>query len=230
MLTQIAEDIWTVSGPEITAALGFHYPTRMAVIRLRDGSLFIWSPVALSDDLAKSVDRLGPVQHILAPNSLHHMSIPDWASVYPEATLYAAPKLAAKRPDIRFDQEIGTGTPPTWADEIAFVIVEGNAITTEVVLFHRKSGTVLVTDLIQQMPQGWYSGWRAIVAKLDLMVASEPTVPRKFRMAFKNKPAARKAVAEILEWPAEAVLMAHAPPVRSDARAFLKRAFDWLMP
>ena len=40
----------------------------------------------------------------------------------------------------------------------------GNAITTEVVFFHARSGTVLFTDLVQQLPAHWFSGWRALVA------------------------------------------------------------------
>ena len=55
------------------------------------------------------------------------------------------------------------------------------------VFFHLKSGTVLFTDLIQQLPASLFSGWRALVAKLDLMVGPEPSVPRKFRVAFTNR-------------------------------------------
>jgi len=106
--------------------------------------------------------------------------------------------------------------------------MQGNLITTEVVFFHITSGTVLFTDLIQQLPASSLSGWRALVAKLDLMVGPEPQVPRKFRVAFTNRRAARDAVGRIFAWPAEKVLMAHGTPVEKDARAFLRRAFQWL--
>jgi hypothetical protein len=97
-----------------------------------------------------------------------------------------------------------------------------------VVFFHVKSGTVLFTDLIQQLPASLFSGWRALVAKLDLMVGPEPSVPRKFRVAFTNRRAARDALERIFAWPAEKVLMAHGTPVERDARTFLRRAFGWL--
>ncbi|WP_239479534.1 hypothetical protein [Actibacterium sp. 188UL27-1] len=42
MLTPIGHDIWIVDGDDVTV-LGFRYPTRMAVIRLSEGGLFIWS-------------------------------------------------------------------------------------------------------------------------------------------------------------------------------------------
>jgi hypothetical protein len=106
--------------------------------------------------------------------------------------------------------------------------MHGNIITTEVVFFHAKSGTVLFTDLIQQLPVNLISGWRAVVAKLDLMVEREPSVPRKFRYAFTNRRAARESLEHVLAWPAEKVLMAHGTPVEKDARAYLSRAFGWL--
>jgi hypothetical protein len=92
-----------------------------------------------------------------------------------------------------------------------------------------KSRTVLFTDLLQQLPESSFSGWRTLVAKLDLIVGPEPSVPRKFRIAFTNRHAARQSLERILAWPAERVLMAHGTPVENDAAAFLRRAFGWLM-
>ena len=76
--------------------------------------------------------------------------------------------------------------------------MHGNLITTEVVFFHLKSGTVLFTNLIQQFPADRLSGWRAIVAKPDLMTGLEPSVPRKFRVAFANRRATRDSLKHIL--------------------------------
>lgn len=72
------------------------------------------------------------------------------------------------------------------------------------------------------------AGWRALVAKLDLMTGAEPSVPRKFRIAFTNRSAARVALERIFARLAEKVLMAHGTSVEKDARAFLRRAFGWL--
>jgi hypothetical protein len=106
--------------------------------------------------------------------------------------------------------------------------VRGNAITDEVVFFHRESSTIIFADLIQQFPAGWFSGWRAAIAKWDLMLGAEPSVPRKFRLAFVDRQAARAGLARILAWPAEKVLMAHGMPVTRDGQAFVHRAFKWL--
>lgn len=227
MLKQFGDEVWIAAGAGARIA-GFHYPARMAVVRLSDGQLFIWSPIRLDETLRAAVDALGEVRHIVAPNSLHHLFLAEWKSAYPAPKVYAPPGLRKKRADIVFDADLGNTPSPDWAGEIDQVPVHGNLITTEVVFFHVKSGTVLFTDLIQQFPAGWFSGWRAVVAKLDLMVGAEPSVPRKFRIAFTNRRAARSSLQCIFAWPAEKVLMAHGTPVEQDAGAFLRRAFGWL--
>jgi hypothetical protein len=62
-LLQFGPEIWIAGGP-VTSFHGFPYPARMAVIRLTDGSLFVWSPVALSGSLRASIDVLGPLGSI----------------------------------------------------------------------------------------------------------------------------------------------------------------------
>jgi hypothetical protein len=227
MLTQFGREIWIADGPAVATG-GFHYATRMAVIRLSGGGLLIWSPIKLADSLRAEVDALGDVRYLVAPNSLHHLFLDDWRRAYASAKLYAPPGLRKKRKDIDFDGNLGDAPVGEWAGEIDQVLVPGNLITAEVVFFHHKSGTVLFTDLIQQFPDDWFSGWRAIVARLDLMVGPEPRVPRKFRNTFVNRRAARAALTRILARPAEKVLMAHGTPIEEDGRAFIRRAFRWL--
>lgn len=228
MLEPFADDIWLADGPVVDGAAGFRFPTRMALLRLPDGGLFAWSPVALSDDLRAAVEALGPVRRIAPPNSLHHLFLPDWIAAFPEAKVHAPPGLRAKRPDIAFDADLGDAPDPDWAGVIDQAVIRGNRITTEVVFLHAPSGTALFADLLQQLPRDWFSGWRAAVARLDLMTGTEPAVPRKFRLAFRDKAAARASVAEVLGWPVAKVVIAHGPPVEAEGAALLRRAFGWL--
>ncbi|WP_127559619.1 DUF4336 domain-containing protein [Nioella ostreopsis] len=227
ILLPFGPGLWLADGPDIRAAAGFHYPTRMAVARLADGGLLLWSPVRLTPALLEELEALGPVRHIVAPNRLHHMALADWVHFCPGVRLHAAPGLRAKRGDLHFSSDLGDHSHPDWSGQIDQVIFP-NAITDEVVFFHRDSATVLFTDLLQQMPKGWYRGWRRLVAWLDLMTGAEPQVPRKFRMATRDKPAARAAVATIKAWQPTQVVVAHGTPVTDKADAFLTRAFSWL--
>ena len=227
MLQQFDDEIWLADGPQ-TAVAGFRYPTRMAVIRLSDGALFIWSPVALSDELRAAVDALGEVRYLIAPNSLHHLFLGDWRRAYPAARLFAPPGLRQRRKDIAFDADLQDAPAPEWSQDIDQVMVRGNLITTEIIFFHRKSRTVLFTDLIQHFSPTWFTGWRAVVARLDLMAAPQPQTPRKFRNATLDRRAARAALTRILAWPAEKVLMAHAAPIEADGQVFIAHTFRWL--
>lgn len=225
-LEQFGDEIWIAPGPVVESA-GFRYPTRMSVIRLEDGGLFVCAPVALSEPLRAAIDALGPVRWVVAPNSLHYLALGQWRAAYPQARLYGAPGLRARVKSVDIDEELGEAAP--WGEGIEHVIVRGNAITTEIVFFHRKSGAVLFTDLLQNFPRGWFGGLQALIAQADRMIGDEPQTPQKFRLAFTDRTAARASIAQVLAWPADKVLMAHGAPVREGGQAFLQRAFAWLM-
>lgn len=227
MLQLLDDNIWTAAGPQV-GVLGFSYPTRLVVIRLSDGDLFVWSPTALEPELKAAIDALGPVRHLVSPTALHNLFLAEWQAAYPQARLYAPPGLRARRPDLAFDGDLHDGPGHVWSDEIDQVHFAGNRIAVEVVFFHRASRTAIFTDLIQQLDPARLRGWRALVARLDLMTGDAPQTPRKFRLAFTDRKAARAALSRIEAWPARRVLMAHAPPVLDDGQAFLARTFAWL--
>ncbi|TXI01508.1 MAG: hypothetical protein E6Q73_07040 [Pseudorhodobacter sp.] len=137
--------------------------------------------------------------------------------------------MARHHPDLPIAETLGLTPIPGWQGEVDVALVPGNRITTEAVLFHHPSRTAIFADLLQQFPKGWFTGWRGLVARLDLMQGPIPQVPRKFRLAFTDLPAARKAVAQILDWPTDQILIAHGTPITTDGQAHLARAFRWLM-
>ncbi len=216
-LRQFGPDIWVGEGP-VVPFLSFPYPTRMAVIRLSDGSLFVWSPIALSEELRSEVDALGPVRSLVSPNAIHHLFLGEWKSAYPEARLYASPNLRKKRKDLAFDADLGDAPEPEWAADIDQVMVRGSFAMTEIVFFHRESGTAIFADLIENFPPDWFKGWRGVVARLDGIVAPHPGAPREWRLSFLDRRAARAALDQILAWPIARVLMAHGDPVTEEGR------------
>ena len=224
---QFGPDIWIADGP-VTSFYGFPYPTRMAVIRLSDGDLFIWSPVTLSDALRAPVNALGPVRHLVSPNALHHLFLGEWKSAYPAASLYASPGLRKKRQDLIFDAELSDTPEPDWAGDIAQVIVRGSFALTEVVFFHHRSRTVLFADLIQNFPRDWFKGWRGFLARHGGIVQPNPGAPGDWRASFLNRRAARLSLDKVLSWPIARVVIAHGDLPKGDGAAFVRRAFRWL--
>lgn len=228
MVEAFGDGIWTADGPVVGGAAGFRFPTRMAILKGPDGGLMLWSPVALTASLKAGIEDLGEVRALVAPNTLHHVFLGAWQAACPGAVTLAVPGLRDKRPDLRIDADLVGGPVKGWRDAVDLVIVTGNRLVTEAVLYHRASRTVLFVDLLQNFPAGWFTGWRGLVARLDLMVGDEPRVPRKFRVAMRDRAAARSALERIRAWPAERVLMAHGDPIRENGRTRIEKAFAWL--
>ena len=112
-LQEIADEIWIADGPTVSF-YGFPYPTRMAVVRLENGDLWVWSPVGLDPELRAGVEALGPVRHLVSPNKIHHLFLAEWAKAWPDARLYASPGLARRRLDLDFSAELGDRPEPAW--------------------------------------------------------------------------------------------------------------------
>ena len=96
---RIARGLWIVDGPEIRfhyLGLAWPFPTRMTILALADGGLWLHSPVQPTGRLFAAVERLGPVRHLIAPNTLHYWWIPEWKARFPDAVVHLAPGLAAR--------------------------------------------------------------------------------------------------------------------------------------
>ncbi len=229
VIEAFGRDIWVGEG-QVVPFYGFPYPTRMVVMRLTDGGLFVWSPIALTAELKAAVDALGDVRCLVSPNLLHHLFLGDWKTAYPQARMYASPGLRKKRKDLAFDGDLGDAPDPAWAADIDQVAVRGSPWITEVVFFHRASGTAIFTDLIENFAPNWFTGWKGFVARLDGIVQPHPGAPRELRWSFLfRRGQARASLNRILAWPIERVVMAHGDIVTADGAGFVRKAFAWLL-
>ena len=227
MLQQFGPSLYSTEGPAISF-FGFVYPTRMAAARLADGSLWVWSPVALTDGLAAEVRTLGPVRYIVAPNALHHLFLHEWARRWPDALLYAPPGLARKKPALHFAAELGEEPDPAWLGDIDQAVFRGSIALREVVFFHRPSRTAIFGDLIQRFPAAQARGWRGALMRLDGLVGEHGSTPREWRASFLRRSAARAARAKVLAWSAERLLIAHGACVDRGAAATIESALAWI--
>jgi len=227
MLKEFGPNLYVAEGP-IVSFLGFPYPTRMAVARLSDGNVWIWSPVALSMELASAVEALGQVRYIVSPNKIHHLFLSEWIDRWPDASLYAPPGLMKKRPELQFSAELGDEPDPGWAEEIDQVIFRGSLAMEEVVFFHRPSRTAIICDLIQRHHESAISGWRGMLMRLDGLVGNHGSTPREWRASFLRRAPARAARDKVLNWKAERLLIAHGECAQTGAKSIIADALRWI--
>jgi hypothetical protein len=227
MLEEFGPSLYAADGPTVSF-FGFPYPTRMAVAQLTGGSLWVWSPIALTPELERAVEALGSVRHIVSPNKIHHLFLKEWGERWPEARLYAPPGLARRKPEVAFDAELGEKADPAWAAEIDQVLFRGSFAMEEAVFFHRPSRTAIVGDLVQRHDPARMEGWKGLLMRLDALVGEEGSTPREWRASFLRRGPARAARERVLAWEPERLLIAHGACAQENAKQILARALAWM--
>jgi hypothetical protein len=227
-LAQFGPEIWTAEGP-VVSFFSFPYPTRMAVIRLSGGALFVWSPIPVDDAVRAEVDALGEVAHVVSPNCFHHFWLADWKKAFPGARLYAPPRLTRRRRDLKFDAILSGRPEAVWAGDIDQVAMLGNVVLTEIVFLHRPSRTAMFADLLQNFPPDWFKGWRGVLARWDGLVSPNYGAPRELRVTFWRRSEARRSLQRILDFAPERVLIPHGEMARENGTEFIRKGFRWLL-
>ncbi|WP_266180497.1 DUF4336 domain-containing protein [Dyella humicola] len=223
MLEAITADLWHVQHDFVVS--GLRVSSRMTVVRLRDGSLWLHSPVPLSPEVRQQLAEIGTVRYIVAPSKTHHLFATECLAAFPDASLYGAPGLLQKRPDLRGMRELSRSPEPAWAQELDQIFFDGIPLGNETVWFHKASRTLIVTDLCQ-----WWQGdlpftARAFAALTD--VRNRLAVPRTIRLVVKDRHAARASAERILAWPFVRVVVAHNAIIDGDAHAAVEQAFAY---
>ena len=73
----LAPDLWIFDQPEFSTGFA-KIGTRMTVIKLAGGGLFLHSPIRLDDETRRALDTLGEVTAVVAPSRAHHLFVTDY--------------------------------------------------------------------------------------------------------------------------------------------------------
>jgi hypothetical protein len=233
-LKAVASEVWIVDGPIIRFGLPWmklSFPTRMTVIRLGSGKLFLHSPTPLVPELKREIESIGTPRWIVGPNRLHYWWIPEWPRAYPEASVYLAPRIREQAgSQINFPaHELKGATGYPWDGVIATLPVRGSYMD-EFEFYHRPSRTLILTDLIENFEPrklGLLMRW---LTRLGGVQDPDGQMPRDMRLTFsKDGDALRHAVDTMIAWEPERVVLAHGRWYETNGTAELRRAFRWLL-
>ena len=232
MLQPLGSDLWFADGG-IVLFNGFDYPTRMAVVRLADGGLWLWSPVERTPALEEGVRALGPVRHIVSPNKLHYLFLAEWQAAFPDAKLWATASTIGKCPGLHFSGALAADPPDDWAGQIDQFYFTNSPFVDELIFFHRASRTAIIADLSQTFSEDFlmrhWPWWIRPIARLSKMVEGWGWPPIDYRLSFRRRASARPKIRALIDEHPEHVLVAHGEVVRTGGEAFLCRAFSWLL-
>jgi hypothetical protein len=226
MLREIAPNLWVAEQP--FRFLAMEVGIRTTIVRLQDGKLFVHSPTGLDATLRDELAERGEVGFVVAPNRFHHLFVADYQQAFPTAEFYCAPGLERKRPNLTFAAALNDAAPSGWAGELDQIVFTAFAPLNEVVFFHHASHTLILTDLLFNVPPGAGSIGSRLVLWLD-GCNGHPAVPRTLRPMLKLR---RKPVKTLLDrifaWDFSRVVLSHGEVIETGAKDVLASAWSFI--
>ncbi len=230
----LAPDIGIVDGPfEYLTVGGIRLPlpftTRMTVVRLSNGNLFLHSPIKFDERLAQQIRGLGTTRHLVSPNQFHYAHIGEWARAFPEATTWASPRVRqrarARRVDINFTRDLAASAPNEWREEIDQLLFPGGYFK-EFIFFHKASKSLILTDTIINLELDKISEpWRT-VTKLTGMYHPYGQIffGMRLPLLFQQRKA-KAAIEKIYSWQPRRIVLSHGRCFDEDADEIIRRIF-----
>lgn len=209
---------------------GMDIRSRVTVVRLSDGTLLVHSPCEMDAEDIAYIGNLGPVSCIVAPGSYHFSFVESAQKAFPEAETWICPGVERKKPDIAFDWMLGDRPDPRWEKDIDQVLVRGNRMISEVAFFHRKSRTLILVDMIENVTDStpgvcWQlKFWWKVVFRMW----NRPKPAPEYQMGWKDKSAAATSLRRILAWDFERIIISHGDLIEKNAKAVALEA--WRQP
>lgn len=202
--------------------------SRMTIVRLSDGKLWLHSPCKVDISLKTQIDQLGEVAYIIAPGNFHHLHVSGLQAHYPGAETFLCPGLERKRADLSFDWILGNRPDPRWAPAFEQIVVQGTRIINEVAFLHKPTRTLILVDLLENIGDDYAHEAGLILKfwwKAVFHMWNNPKPAPEYQLAWGDKQIVRKGLEKILSWKFERIIIAHGNLIERDAKAVAARAW-----
>ena len=217
--------IWFVD--EDASKFGFHFGARMTVMRLEDGTLALHSPVGVDHALSDAIGRLGKVSTILCPTRFHTTYLKRSARTFRSARMYAPPNFATSWLGVDFSGNLADDRVWPWSGIVQQVALKGSRLYDEVVFYHEPARTLVLADLLFNIPRNRGAFTSFVAASLGVL--GKPHLSRSFGLTLKDRSAMRDSLRRILDWDFDRIILSHGDVVEHDGRSIFESAVSpWL--
>jgi len=208
---------------------GCHLPVRATAVRRTDGTVWLHSPVALSDADAAALEALGPVRDLVAPNRMHHLHVAAAKARFPSATVWAPAGLEAKvGPGVVDRRLTEEAVRAAWGGDLLAMPIDGAPRLSEWVFLHEPSKTLIAADLVFNLddrftgPTRWLLRCAGTLGKLARS--------RAWALFVRDRDAHADSLRRLLRWDFERIVPAHGEVVRDAGRARLAEVLAPFVP
>jgi len=198
--------------------LGLEVGCRMTVIEV-GGSLLLHSPIDIPPE---RLAPLGTPRWLLAPNRMHHLRAGLWLERGLEG--WAAPGLPEKRPDLTFHHVVTEACAP-FGDDIQLIPLRCFSLTNEVVVYHRPSRTLVVTDLVFHFTGEDPWATRAAMWCSGAYPGCQASILERVGM---TRAVARDEITALLALDFDRLIPSHGAIIETGGQEALRGAYRWL--
>lgn len=218
-MRELDVDIWIHD--DTVQLLGVDFGIRCTIVRLATGGLWVHSPTRLTAGLRHALANLGEVSAIIGPNNVHNLFLQAWCEAWPNADVWVSPGIPAKVPLAQC--RLLQGDNP-WPETFSAAYMGGVPMFDETVFLHLTSGSLIVTDFIQNHPDHPV-GWRGALFGMLMRplgfrgICTAP--PLRFGFPIRDKDSFRRFVTRVREMQVARIVVTHGPVVEEGAQASL---------
>ncbi|KAL7270806.1 hypothetical protein RUND412_006469 [Rhizina undulata] len=220
---------------------------RGAIIRLRTGSLVVFSPVALTPEVKSTLENLGgKVSYLIAPDREHHIFLGQWKKEFSQAKVLGPEGLYEKRlkqgnEDVRIDYEFtrenkhAIQLPAEITDEFEIEYFDGHA-NKEIAFLHKPDRTLIEADLLFNLyahEQYCKSGEDPTSGVWTKIMHYFTNIHGKGQQRFiwyaaaKDKVSFAESARRVAGWEFDKIIPCHGDVVESRGNEVFRRIFAW---
>jgi len=222
---------------------------RGTLVRMAAGGVAVFSPVALTADVKKTVSSLGELRYITAPDIEHHIFIGDWHKEYPNAKIIGVEGLPEKRTKQKNEEvpfavifkksELGkTKIDAEFDKEFDYEYVPSHT-NKELVFCHKPSRTLLVADYFSNLPAteqfsktnespttGALTRWFTSVTNTQGDALGQKRL-LWYALSASDRPAFNASAARINTFDFDTIVPCHGDVIESGGKGVFQKVFEW---
>ena len=223
-LRQLTDGLWVIDYP--FQVMGLQLGARTSLVRLGTEGLWVHSPGPLDKQLTQEITALGPVQALVAPNTMHHLYLNQHVRAFPDAQLYLSPALPSKLKALPAYEVLAEEAPALWRKDLQQHLVGGLPKLQEMVFFHPASRTLFLTDLAFNIRNSasWFT--RFFMRFNGGYDRFGPT--RIFRSLVKDRAALRASLAHMQNWDVDRVIVTHGAVLEHGGKQAMQQEYAWV--
>lgn len=205
---------------------GIEVGRNVTLIDLTGGSILVHSTAAFDETSLATIRGQGRPTHLLEATGFHDTHAADGQAALKDCLYLTPPGFGSLANGEGAHNEITPGALPGIPEfHLQAHLIRGMPKANEVAIYHPGSKTLIVADLLFNIPRS--AGLRSrLLLRLISGLPTEPAVSRLYKMMIKDRPAFRESLVPILELDFENLIPGHGDPVIGGAKATLTAALE----